>query len=184
MPGFPWRLLGIAARRVPPNWSARDWRDEMCAVGVATACQAQRDYDPRRGVPYPSFVRLRVLASMRTRYRQEQTYAARCQERGGDDGIARAVGAEARTASSQELRDILDLLSAPDRRLIEQLFWEGLTESDVARQEGVSQQAVSKQKRVVLHKLRGLIGGSEEDSTPADVKNSGCKKHGSRHSRS
>jgi DNA-directed RNA polymerase specialized sigma24 family protein len=156
MPAIPWRLTG--AWRVPPNWSARYWRDEMRAQGYAAACQAEREYDPTRGVPYPTLVRRRILISLLARYRQERNFAARC--RGRVESHHDEAAGTRRTAGP-ELRDALAALPDPDRRLIEQLFWGRYTESEVARRLGVSHQAVSKRKRAILDGLRSLLDLSE-----------------------
>jgi len=37
--------------RVPPNWSATDWYEELHMVALATAWQAEQDYDPSRAGP-------------------------------------------------------------------------------------------------------------------------------------
>ena len=52
------------------------------------------------------------------------------------------------------LRDCLSLLSAEEKKLIQMLFFEELTERKIARKEGVSQVAVHKRKQKVLNKLK------------------------------
>ena len=61
--------------RVPPNWSRRDWHEEMKAEAIAAAWEAEHDFDPTRGVPLPAFVHQRVLARALTRHRREWAYA-------------------------------------------------------------------------------------------------------------
>ena len=56
----------------------------------------------------------------------------------------------------------MDLLREPDRRLIEQLYWERCTECEVAERLGISHQAVSRRKRTILDWLRDRIGMSKE----------------------
>ncbi len=55
-------LNQIHSWRVPPNWAPRDWHEEMEAEAVAAAWQAERDFDPARGVPLEAFVHQRILA--------------------------------------------------------------------------------------------------------------------------
>ena len=69
-------LRRVGSWRVPPHWSSHDWLEEMHAQGAAAACQAMDDFDPERGVPRGAFVRLRILSSLRTRYRQEWSVCA------------------------------------------------------------------------------------------------------------
>jgi hypothetical protein len=80
-------LKRICCWQRPPNWSAADWCHEITAHAICAVCQAERDFDPSRGVPLGGFAYQRVLAQAFTRYRREWTYARR-QERG--QPIARA----------------------------------------------------------------------------------------------
>jgi DNA-directed RNA polymerase specialized sigma subunit len=154
----------IGPSRVPPNWSARDWLEEVRALGAAAAWQARSDYDPARGVPLDAFVHQRVLSRIRTRYRQELSYAAHC----GRGRITEAAESRSGDSSSaprahEALRGPLARLSECDRWLIERLFWDGWTEARVAREWGVSQQAVSKRKWAILFHLRISLGGRDEE---------------------
>ena len=60
---------------------------------------------------------------------------------------------------SESVRTALAALSPQDHWLIEQLFWDGHTEAEVARQLHISQPAVNKRKHTILKKLRGWLGG-------------------------
>ncbi len=71
-------LRQIRLWHVPPNWSARDWWEEMSACGSVATLQAVCDFDPSRGVPWSAFLRHRVIASAFTHYRREWRYAIRC----------------------------------------------------------------------------------------------------------
>jgi DNA-directed RNA polymerase specialized sigma24 family protein len=151
-----WRRIRLW--RVPPGWSADEWWEEARAEGVAAALRAVRDHDPARGVPLGAFVYRRILAGVRTRYRQEWAYGLRC-----DSGAA-AEASQGRPGDSppaarvdEMLRVLLARLKESDRRLIGQLYWDGLTESEVARALGISHQAVSKRKRAILPTLRRMI---------------------------
>ncbi len=152
-------LRRLGAWRVPPHWSARDWIEEMQAQGAAAACQAARDYDPGRGVPWGAFVRQRVLASLLTRHRQEWSYARHCPPAApAGDGADRGGAAPPSPRVDEALRASLARLAEPDRRLIEHLFWHGCTETDVASELGVAQSTVNKHKRAILLHLRRAIG--------------------------
>jgi DNA-directed RNA polymerase specialized sigma subunit len=52
------------------------------------------------------------------------------------------------------------LLELPftDQWLIRQLFWNSMSEDKVARNLKITQQAVSKRKKKIIHKLRHLLG--------------------------
>src|SRR5258707_2192007 len=75
--GFIAGLRRARSWRVPPNWSAIDWHEELRAVALAAAWQAGQDHDPSRGVPLGGFVYFRVQAQALTRYRQEWRDAPR-----------------------------------------------------------------------------------------------------------
>jgi DNA-directed RNA polymerase specialized sigma24 family protein len=140
---------------VPPHWSFRDWLEEMEAQGAAAACQALGDFDPGRGVPWGAFARQRVLSSLRTRHRQEWSYAVHCgravPSRLDLDPPAATLGS---APVLETIQPTLQGLAALDRRLLERLFWEGCTESDLAAELGIAQSTVNKRKRSILLGLR------------------------------
>lgn len=148
-------LARIMRWRVPPNWGPRDWSDEIRAIARAASWQASREFDPSRAVPFEWFVRHRILQAAYQRYRQEWRYALRC---GGELAVTEPDGPLDLVAegplSPSECRAALEGLSDRDRRLIELLFWKGLTQGEVASMLGISQQAVSKRMHAVLSRLR------------------------------
>jgi RNA polymerase sigma factor (sigma-70 family) len=141
--------------RVPPRWSLSDWWEEVDAESIAAACHAIRIFDPGRGPSLNSFVYHQILASALSRYRQEWTYAIRYGLVPIEDPTM--VSADDRFHVEQEeehLKQTLTCLPDEDRHLLQGLFWEGLTETEIASGLGISQQAVSKRKRKVLKALR------------------------------
>jgi DNA-directed RNA polymerase specialized sigma24 family protein len=168
----------IRSWRAPPNWSGRDWSEEMEALVTAAACQAVSDFDPARQIPLGGFVHRRVMARALTRYRQEWTYALRFLSENDTDGLSRTTANGAAWATqaaiglaldNQPLRHALQRLSEADRKLIHKLFWEKCTETELARERGTSQQAVNLRKRLILNHLRYWLGVSNSKF---------CKKEG------
>jgi RNA polymerase sigma factor (sigma-70 family) len=149
--------------RVPPNWTRRDWHEEMKSEAAAAALEAERDFDPSRGVPLEAFVQERVWARAWGYYRREWTYARRCGLRlkGGDCDDETANGFSSFEVS-ESLHHSLDRLLEHQRELIVSLFWEEKTEVEIARMRTLSQQAISKQKQRILALLRYWIGQLEE----------------------
>jgi DNA-directed RNA polymerase specialized sigma24 family protein len=163
-------LKRIRSWRPPPNWSWPDWLEEVGALAEAISCHAEREFDPSRGVPLDAFTYQRVIARALTRYRQEWAYALHCVpdylsvafSPGDEDADHVLPSAETcfpgRVPESapalETLQDALGSLSSADRKLMELLFWEDLTESQVARRFGVSQPAISKRKRAALCRLQ------------------------------
>jgi DNA-directed RNA polymerase specialized sigma24 family protein len=156
-------LRRVGGWRVPPHWSSHDWLEEMQAQGAAAAWGALGDFDPGRGVPWGAFARQRVLSSLRTRHRQEWSYAVHC---------GRIISAGSRVdppdpprasgPSVETLRPRLARLADVDRRLLERLYWEGCTEADLAAELGIAQSTVNKRKRSILLGLRRTMGDSAE----------------------
>jgi RNA polymerase sigma factor (sigma-70 family) len=173
-------LRQISTWCVPPNWSPRDWREEMEAEAIAAAWEAERDFDPTRGVPLEAFVHHRVWARARTRFRQEWTYALRCGRRSeGNDSNAATTDGFSTVEVLELLRSCLRRLTEVDRIIIEGLFWNGMTEVEVAWALCLSQQAISKRKRRILEQLLRGMGRSEKRRSS---ENCGSKTIGSLHS--
>jgi RNA polymerase sigma factor (sigma-70 family) len=148
-------LRRIFRWRVPPNWSISDWRYEMRAEAACAAWQAVRDYDPSCGVPFSAFAHQQILTSTLTRYRREWAYAFRvAQERNPEDSNSRQLDSAASAVFDAWPSHALEQLSKSDLWLIEQLFLKDRTEADIAKQIGVTQQAVSKRKWMILLRLR------------------------------
>ena len=152
------------AWRVPPRWSPRDWWEEIDAEGVASACHAMQIFDPERGPSLASFIYHQILASALSRYRQEWNYAIRYGlSPSSEDHLVGLDDVENRFAADQEEKKVKSLMTdlpENERRLIESLFWDGRTETEVAGGLGISQQAVCKRKHKILNKLRNTLGKS------------------------
>lgn len=158
--GFAAGLRRARSWRVPPNWSARDWHDELRSVALAAAWQAEQDHDLSHGVPLGGFVYSRVNAQALTRYRQEWRHALR-NVPADIKTIETAAGADPAAAPTGALFEALDLamdlLPEPERWLLDQLFWRQRTEAGIAGELHISQPAVNKRKRAALRHLRTLL---------------------------
>lgn len=160
----------ICGWRVPPNWSQRQWHEEIEGHALAAACEAQTVYDPARGVPFGAFIYQRVMARVLTRYRQEWSYARRCVcELGAEGGECPECTAPAQPELG-DLEEAVASLSAPQRWLVDQIFWRERTESAVAAVLGLSQRAVSKRKQAVLGVLRHWLEDRENHCKVAVLK--------------
>ncbi len=150
--------MRIRTWRVPPRWSFRDWCDEARAQGEAAACGARRDFNPHRLVPLDAFLYSRVVEAVWTRHRQECSFGRRTRpgEAIPDRPAPERPGPDADTLA--RLEAALGSLAELDRGLIRQLFWDGRREDDLAREWGVSRQAVSKRKQKILLELRRQVG--------------------------
>lgn len=144
----------IRTWKVPPRWSPGEWWDEARAQGAMAACEARRSFEPGRLVPLEAFVYRRVVASVWTRYRQEWSFGRRCRP----DAVLSDRPAALPDRPDPELIDrlavLLGQLGEVDRRLVRHLFWDGRSEIDVARELGVTRQAVNLRKQRILQRLR------------------------------
>jgi DNA-directed RNA polymerase specialized sigma subunit len=141
--------------RVPPNWSVSDWREEIRAEAACAACHAAQDYNASLGVPFGAYARQRVLARTLTRYRQEWAYALRmAQELKPEVSDEKMSASIAPALLDQWPRCTLDRLSKSDLWLVGQLFLRERSESDIAKEMGVSQQAISKRKRTIIRRIK------------------------------
>jgi DNA-directed RNA polymerase specialized sigma24 family protein len=150
----------ILCRRIPPNWSAHDWFNEVKAMTAAARCQAELDYDFERGVPLSAFLYQRALTSAWTRYRQEWAYALRFMQEDGngcDEAAAPRTWLPEVCPPDDSLRHALLELPLADQWLVRQLFWNSVSEHKVASSLKITQQAVSKRKRRIIGKLRHLL---------------------------
>ena len=167
----------IRTWRLPPNWSATDWFEEVKEVLIVASVEAEADFDSARGIPFGAFLYHRAMARVLTRYRQEWNYGTRflsecagscaCEKEEPDPLECRSARSR-RTAREipgtsepdtplEELAEALATLSESSRRLIDLLFWEECTECEVAMEFGVSQAAICKRKQTILRALQRRV---------------------------
>jgi hypothetical protein len=144
--------------RVPPRWLVQDWFEEMHSESVVAVLEALIDFDPAYGVPLSKFVGMRIQSRAIARYRKEWTYSIH-QVFGESLEKGKEGHNPVELALKVDLRWGLSHLAALDRLILEQLFWGGETELNVAHSLGVSQQWVNKRKNLAIAKLRKMIAG-------------------------
>ena len=156
--------------RVPPNWSRDDWLEELAAVGTAAAWQAICEFDPERGVPLAAFGYCRIMTRCLARYRKEWRYALHLvASDSGEEGttILKDPGPSGAKVNgtdhlSGDLRGTVGALPAEERQLIEQLFWEKRTETEVANTMNINQSTINRRKRTILKSLRMKLSDGNE----------------------
>jgi DNA-directed RNA polymerase specialized sigma24 family protein len=104
-------------------------------------------------VPLDAFLYRRVVESVWTRYRQECRFGRRCWPAAGLPELAAPEAERPDGALLERLEAILQTLDEGELRLIRQLFWDGRSEDDLARELGVTRQAVNKRKQKLLRRL-------------------------------
>ena len=158
--GFKWGSTRARSWRTPPNWSFSDWSDEVLAVAIWSAWQSKQDFDPAHGVPLAEFVSSRIKARALTRYRQEWRFALG-NVSSDAEVIERLIDADPAARSSraayESLERALEQLPGQERWLLNQIFWQHRTETEIAGELRISQPAVSKRKRAALLHLRNLL---------------------------
>jgi DNA-directed RNA polymerase specialized sigma24 family protein len=144
----------IRSWQVPPRWSHHEWLEEARAQGALAACEAIRAFEPARLVPLDAFLYRRVVESVWTRYRQECRFGRRCRL---DASLSDYTATEPGRPDPElldRLAEVLQTLDEGERRLIRQIFWDARSEDDLARELGLTRQAVNKRKQKVLRRLR------------------------------
>jgi DNA-directed RNA polymerase specialized sigma24 family protein len=159
--------------RVPPNWSRDDWFEELAAVGTAAVWQAVCEFDPARGIPLAGFGYGRIITRCLTRYRKEWRYALHLV---GSDSCEKETTTFKRSElnasfsaklnethpSNDDLRGVIGALPAEQRSLIEQLFWEERTETELANTMNTNQSTINRRKRAILNGLRMKLREHDE----------------------
>jgi RNA polymerase sigma factor (sigma-70 family) len=170
-------LCEVSRWKTPPNWSEKDWRDEMRAVALLAGWAAICSHDPHRRIPVSQFVKGRIKAALLQRYREEWRFASRCcpcnQPSGEDVSEADEITVEEMADVSTEamfwwrveVRDLISRLEPKEHYLLERLFIDGLTEQEVANELGISQATVNRWKREVVEKLKRLVIKSDREAT-------------------
>jgi DNA-directed RNA polymerase specialized sigma subunit len=145
-------LRRIRRWRVPSNWSGPEWLEEMESEGLLAAFTARGGYEPGLGMSFLSYMHMKVIGHIITRYRREWSFAKRLRAASCDP-----VGSSEMPPAS-DVEETLGGLGACDSRILRGLFWEGCREADLAREMGISQQAISKRKKRILTDLRPQFG--------------------------
>jgi RNA polymerase sigma factor (sigma-70 family) len=155
----------IRSWRVPPNWSRGDWFEELAAIGTAAAWNAVCEFDPERGVPLARFGYCRMMTRCLSRYRKEWRYALHIDASNSPEKESTTFERPELNASfsaklnethpsNDDLPGAIGTLPAEQRRLIERLFWEERTETEVADAMGTNQSTINRRKRAILNGLR------------------------------
>ncbi len=145
-------LRRVATWKTPPNWSHHDWMEEMLAEAEAASWKAYMDCrseDPRRR--FWCAYQHAINACLQ-RYRQEWRYASHCVACGETVSSHDGTG-----ELNHTIQLALTCLPPRDQRLLRAVFWEGYTEAEIAREESVSVQAISKRKRAALKRLARIL---------------------------
>lgn len=131
--------------RVPRNWSRVDWGPEITETAWAAALQAVHTLDAAPGIHSEIFIHNKIMADGLKRFRQEWAFSRQFlshhdQSRLGEDdrpatghvaAVASASPAEAIPAVGAML-DVVDTLPNERKWLLDQLYWQGSTEAEIA----------------------------------------------------
>jgi hypothetical protein len=177
-------ILSMALRRIrcwktPPYWSREEWYKEITQIAVAAGIQAVFECNERNCEVCERFVAQRMTSGVRRRHRHEWAYAAHfysaelvsessaetLDSRWGESQITDSAAES--VLIYQELHDAISKLKSPYRIVIEDIFFGGYTETEVASRLDVSQCAVNKRKKSGLRELRDFlsVGCSESKNS-------------------
>ena len=125
-------------------------------------------YDERRGSPEAWLLnraRSRAIDKLRSIRRRRETFVAPLDE-GTAVGPPNAMSNPGSRAEEQRLVETaLALLPGPQRQVIELAFYEGLTQSEIARRLGEPLGTIKTRMRLGLERLRGHFRGTGRTSS-------------------
>lgn len=155
--------------RCPVHWQPDDWQEELLAVARAALWEGIS-----MGIRSDAELQRFIMASLMRRYRDEWNYGIRWAVRllsedfGDEEWEASEARNERIAANKYErereefwlkmvVREALMCLKEDERYLIERQFWDGATETELARELGISQPAVHKKLKRTLKRLRMML---------------------------
>ena len=143
----------------PPHWSRRDWHEEARGIAALAACESRPNFDPTRGVPETAFLFGRMVAAVTKRYRQEWSYARHTSP--SDDLTYHASPTPTSPVEGHEqklkLEKFLASLEPSEEYLIHQLFWEEVSQDDLATSLGITYRGFTYRKTKLIDKLKRLF---------------------------
>ncbi len=146
-------LRRVRRWHVPPNWTKPQWMEEAQAQAQAEVAAALAHDGAAEIAAFRPQLASRILNSVLKRYRQEWSFVRRC----GRNIIVEPPAPDCQASGSETagspLEQALAQLPDADRSLLQSLYWQQCTESQVAVDWGISQQAISKRKRRIFKRL-------------------------------
>ena len=147
--------------RVPGNWLGSQWREEIAAelaLAVVELTGARTASEPQQGTRHHQSS---IQNKVRNRYRQEWTFSRHI----AGPMVTEPTDCDHPDQESLHIRlqTAMSALSAQDRWLMQRLYWEKCTESQIAVKRGVSVQAISKRKQRILRHLHGVLKIFEDE---------------------
>ncbi len=154
------RCLTRARRwKAPPNWSRHQWLEEVAAQAeLAAAVEFPMAGKPSAVPVNANTFESRILNDVLKRYRQECSFCWHCGRRLTGEPAEEAENLDDAVGPMVlRLAGAVAQLAEPNRRLIKLLYWQHRTESEVAADFGVSQQAINKRKRRIFAQLADVL---------------------------
>jgi RNA polymerase sigma factor (sigma-70 family) len=161
----------VRAWQPPPNWSRRDWPDEITEVFLAAALRCANARRTWAADGDWKSICDQALVQTRTRYRQEWAFAKSHSLRidnddldddltDGQDALGRAWldSVNQEENACEVVRDaVAQLPQERDRQIIQMLFFEGHTEVEAAAKLDISQCALNNHKQRILKSLKHYL---------------------------
>jgi len=157
------KCLGRVRRwRTPPNWQRSQWMEEARALASFTMTEAMHNVAPlgEASALDPGKLESRMLNGVLKRYRQEWSFARHCWSQLNFEPPERSEPDDSIQFMVPHLNEAILTLSQQDQQLLRMLYWEHHTESRIAADSGISQQAISKRKRRIFSELAKNLKGT------------------------
>lgn len=140
----------------PPHWDRSQWFDELEAEANLAMLTALSFYEPSHGVPLTAFVYERVFHALRSLHRREWQHALHVYS--GNCVIEKGSFLEP-CLETERLQEAIQSLPERERAIIEQTFFGGSTEREIAEELGVAAAVVHRLKKRALQHLREILCG-------------------------
>lgn len=156
--------------QTPCNWSTSQWQEELVGVAYLACLEAEGDYDPVQGLPLQHFLLQRTLSALLSHYRREWRFASRYTpidladpDNETDSKQPDPTDPESDTFVNQvclsvDVQRAMSSLTAREREVLVMVFWDQMSERDIADRIGVALSTVCVYKDRALRKLRRAAG--------------------------
>ena len=150
--------LALRAAHQPHLSTVREDAESEARISLL---RALKEFDPSLGIPFAGYAKRRVFGDVRTFFRRERSKWQRevvpFETEDGDsfwENLSGTWEPAAEVDFRETLEKCMEELTEREREVVRCLSFEGMSLTDIARQLGVSPQAVAKRKRKALAKLK------------------------------
>lgn len=157
-------LLKKMAHRYQHTPAGREIADDASGILQLAFMEAVQDFVPERGVHFAAFLQSRLHGAIYQAFQHTIAYSQRTAHSATtadntawyDLTASPAPSPERIICARDELAGLIRQLNAPERQLLQLIYWQELPQKSIAQKLHLSPQAISKRKKQLLTKLKKL----------------------------